>query len=84
MIMVRFYEDDVIHERIIDDCTLPVVPRVGETVTFNLPDRSDSHYRVVDINYCVRVNIRAPIEKDALNIVRVRVEQLKAHEVFSI
>lgn len=75
MTFVRFFDGPFDREAIIHDTQMAVTPRVGETFTFRWPDRSESTYEAVAIDYLFDVKKGHSIV-DELTGVRVRVKAI--------
>ncbi len=64
MSLVRFYDGPVAKGVILHDTQMPVVPRIGETVTLRFPDRSEHQYEVIDVDYLLELRKGIEITED--------------------
>ena len=74
-ILVRLIEGNIDGGLVVHDARWLTVPRVGESFTIRAPDRSESRYRAIAVDYLCDVREAISPEND-LTAVRVQVEPI--------
>jgi hypothetical protein len=75
MFLVRFFEGPFDREFVVQDTSMAMVPRVGESLTLRHPRGEESRYEVLAVDYLM--DIRESISPvDELTGVRVQVRPI--------